>query len=180
MVAINITNRVIEVTLVALLLAGCAAPASTPASVLQPATPTAIPPTVAPTPIPPTVTPTAIPPTSTSTPDYIKATSLADILGTWYNPNKKLYLRFYEDGFLHHSHSLDEIDTAPYAKHEIWFDGTQISLKQLEVSGVPSCGDAIGIYEIRLYSKGNIQIVKIKDSCPQRAGETALPFMPVR
>ena len=171
MVNFKITYCVIHALLLALVLAGCAAPASTPAPILQPATTTAI---------PPTVTPTAVPPTSTSTPDYIKATSLADILGTWYNPNKKLYLRFYEDGFLHHSHSLDEIDAAPYAKHEIWFEGTQISLKQLEVSGVPSCGDSVGIYEIRLYPKGNIQVVKIKDSCPQRAGDTALPFTPVR
>lgn len=179
MVNFKIPYRVIEALLLALLLAGCAAPASTPASILQPATSTAIPPTAAPTALPPTVTPTAIPPTSTSTPDYIKAASLADITGTWYNPNKKLYLRFYEDGFLHHSHTLAEIDTAPYAKHEIWFEGTQLSLKQLEVSGVPSCGDTIGIYEIRLYPKDNIQIVKIKDSCPQRAGNTALPLTPV-
>ena len=180
MIAFTISNRVIEVTLVALLLVGCAAPASTPAPVLQPATPTAVPPTVAPTPLPPTVTPTAIPPTSTSTPDYIKATSLADILGTWYNPNKKLYLRFYEDGILHHSHSLDEIDAAPHAKNEVWFEGTQMSLKTIEVSGVPPCGDKIGVYELRLYPEGNLQIMKIKDSCPQRAGEMALPFTPVR
>ena len=180
MVCFEFLYRVIKTLLIALLLVGCATPASTPAPVSPTTIPTAIPPTVAPTPVPPTITPTAILPTSTSTPGYIQATSLEEILGTWYNPNKKLYLRFYEDGFLHHSHSLDEIDAAPYAKHEIWFEGTQISLKQLEVSGVPSCGDVIGVYEIRFYSKGNIQIVKIKDSCPQRAGDTALPFTPVR
>jgi len=180
MVYFEFLYRVIKTLLIALLLVGCATPASTPAPVSPTTIPTAIPPTVAPTPVPPTITPTAILPTSTSTPGYIQATSLEEILGTWYNPNKKLYLRFYEDGILHHSHLLDALDAAPYAKGEIWFEGTQLYMKTVEVHGVPDCGDAIGAYEVRLYPKGNIQIVKIKDSCSHRAGETALPYTPVR
>ena len=180
MVYFEFLYRVIKTLLIALLLVGCATHASAPAPVSPTTTPTAIPPTVAPTPVPPTITPTAILPTSTSTPGYIQATSLEEILGTWYNPNKKLYLRFYEDGILHHSHLLDALDAAPYAKGEIWFEGTQLYMKTVEVHGVPDCGDAIGAYEVRLYPKGNIQIVKIKDSCSHRAGETALPYTPVR
>lgn len=53
-------------------------------------------------------------------------------------------------------------------------------LKDKKVFGVPSCGDAIGIYEVRLYPEGNIQIVIIEDSCLPRAGDTAMKLDPVR
>lgn len=167
----ELLRRMIGMMLIALPLVGCASPASNPTPVLPIATPTAV---------PPTATPSLIPPTITSTPDYIKVISLDDILGTWYNPNKKLYLRFYEDGILHHSHLLDVLDADPFAKTETWFEGGQLYMKTKEVHGVPDCGDAIGVYEVRLYPKGNIQIVKIEDSCSPRSGDTALPYNPVR
>jgi hypothetical protein len=63
---------------------------------------------------------------------------------------------------------------------EIWFEETQMHVKDKEVSGVPACGDAIGIYEVRLYPEGYIRIVVIKDSCSPRAGDTALKLNPVR
>lgn len=185
----RLTHLWIELILVTLTLIGCIAPAAAPTPVPSTTTQTAGPPTTTPTSLPPTATPTARPPTTTpttvqatnvTTPAFTLATSIKDIVGTWYNPPLGLYLRFYEDGLLHQSHSLDKLDTDPYAKCEIWFEKTQMYLKQKAVSGVPSCGDRIGIYKVRLYPEGNIQIVEVKDSCAPRAGDTALKLEPVR
>ena len=135
-----------------------------------------------PTPLPPTATlasPTA-PPTSAPTQAFTLATSIEDIIGTWHSSRKNLYLRFYGNGTLHHSHSLDSLDYQPYAISEIWFEGTQMYLKEKAVSGVPSCGDTPGIYEVRLFPDGKIQIVRIKEKCSPRAGDTALQYDPVR
>ena len=101
-------------------------------------------------------------------------------MGTWHNEGKDIYLRFYEDGTLHQSHSLDNLDNQPYAISEVWFEGTQMSLKETAVSGVPSCGDTPGIYEVRLLPDGKIRIVRIKEKCSPRAGDTALQYDPVR
>ncbi len=103
-----------------------------------------------------------------------------DIVGIWQSPTKGLYLRFNEDGTLHQARSLDGLDTEPYAISDIWFQGTQMNLKERSVSGVPSCGDDPAIYEVHLLSGGYIQIVKIQDSCSPRAGDTALKLDPVR
>ena len=138
-------------------------------------TPIAAPPTSAPTP-----TPTAAPPTVAPTPVFTLATSIKDIIGTWNNADKSVYLRFYEDGTLHQSHSLDNLDNKPYAKSEVWFEGAQMFLKETAVSGVPSCGDTPGIYEVRLLPDGKIRIVRIKEKCSPRAGDTALQYDPVR
>jgi len=150
----------------------------------EPATPTPLPPTA--TLASPTATPTAIPPTPTAPPTsaptqaFTLATSIEDIIGTWHSSRKNLYLRFYGNGTLHQSHSLDSLDYQPYAISEIWFEGTQMYLKEKAVSGVPSCGDTPGIYEVRLFPDGKIQIVRIKEKCSPRAGDTALQYDPVR
>ena len=127
-----------------------------------------------------TPTPIAAPPTSAPTPAFTLATSIKDIIGTWYNDGKAVYLRVYEDGTLHQSHSLDNLDNQPYAISEVQFEGTQMFLKETAVSGVPSCGDTPGIYEVRLLPDGKIRIVRIKEKCSPRAGDTALQYDPVR
>lgn len=101
-------------------------------------------------------------------------------MGVWHSPAKGLYFRFFEEGTLHQAHSLDRLDTEPYAISEIWFEGTQMNLKEKAVSGVPSCGDDPAIYEVHLFSGGNIQIVKVREKCSPRAGDTALKLEPVR
>lgn len=165
-------------------------------------TPTAAPPTSTPIPTPtaappmstPIPTPTAAPPTSTPTPTPITApptgaptqvftlaTSIEDIMGTWHNEAKGIYLRFYEDGTVHWSHSLDSLDYQSYAICKVRFEGTQMFLKERAVSsGIPSCGDTPGIYEVRLLPDGKIRIVKVKEECSPRARDTALQYDPVR
>jgi hypothetical protein len=113
---------------------------------------------------------------------FTLATSIKDVVGSWYSGESgyDVYLRFSEDGTLLTADSLDGLDSQPYATADIQFEGTQMSLKETAVSGVPSCGDALGIYEIRLLPDGKIAIVTIEDECPPRAGDTALEFEPVR
>lgn len=142
----------------------------------EPATPTPLPPTATPTPVPPTRTPE--PPTATPTPAFTLATSAEEIVGTWLEGGAG-YNRFYEDGTFHQAHALDDLDHQPYAISEFWFEGTQMFTKELSVSGVPSCGDTIGIYKVRWLEGGKIQIVSIEDNCSARRGDIAGRYKPV-
>ncbi len=128
----------------------------------------------------PAQTPTPAPPTTTPTQAFTLATSIKDVIGTWHNQGAGVYLRFYEDGTLNNADSAAKLDDQPYARSEIQFKGTQMSLKETAVDGVPSCGDALGLYEVQLLPNGKIQIVAIEDQCPPRATDTALEFEPVR
>lgn len=161
------SKRVTGAMLIVLLLVGCTAPAAIP-----------LPPTV--TSVPTAVT--SVSPTAPPTQVFTLATSIKDVVGSWYSGESgyDVYLRFSEDGTLLTADSLDGLDSQPYATADIQFEGTQMSLKETAVSGVPSCGDALGIYEIRLLPDGKIAIVTIEDECPPRAGDTALEFEPVR
>jgi hypothetical protein len=179
LVAFNNPNRVIITILIVWLLVGCAPSASRPTAVITTVTSTSVPPTDTPTYVSPKDTLTPVSPTGTSTPAYTIAASVDDIVGTWYSSFKNLYLRFYEDRLLHQAHSIDSLDLHPYAKCDIWFEDTQMYLKEKKVYGVPSCGEEIGIYEVRLYSEGTIQIVKVRDRCSPRAGDTALKLVGV-
>ncbi len=183
------THQWIGLILVTLTSIGCVAPAAAPTPVPPMGTQTSVPPvststlitpSASPTAVSLNTTPTSVPPTNTPTPDFTLASSITDIAGVWQSQAKGLYFRFFEDGILHQAHSLDSLDTEPYAICEIWFEGTQMYLKEKAVSGVPSCGDDPAIYEVHLLLGGHIQIVKVQDKCPPRAGDTALKLDPVR
>jgi hypothetical protein len=185
----KLLQRTIGVTLAMLLLIGCdttpttlvsEAPAatSTPVPSVATPTPTPLPPTATPTPVPPARTPE--PPTATPTQAFILATSAEEIVGTWQKTIGAGYIRFYEDGAFHQARALDNLDSKPFAICEFRFEGTQMLIKEISVSGVPSCGEPIGIYEVRLLEGGKIQIVSIKDKCSPRRGDTATVYEPVR
>jgi hypothetical protein len=148
---------------------------STPTPVAAPprstatSAPAVAPPTSSPTPVPtaapptssPAPTATAAPPTVAPTPPFTLATPVKDVVGIWHSAGKSIYLRFYEDGTPHQSHSLDGLNHEPYAKSKVWFEGTQMFLKETAVSGVPPCGATPAIYEARLLPEGRIRLVKI-------------------
>jgi hypothetical protein len=94
------------------------------------------------------------------------------MVGTWQS-RRTYFLGFYENGTFHQAHALDKLDSAPYAISRFWFEGTQMLMEEISVSGVPSCGDRIGIYEIRLLEDGEMHIATIEDGCSGRAGDTA-------
>lgn len=122
----------------------------------------------------------AFTPVPTNTPDFEHATSVDAIVGTWDHQGTDFYLRFYEDGTLHVARTIEELDSQPNAVNEVWFDGTQMVLKEILVSGVSSCGEVLGKYEVRLLANGNIWLVTIEDDCFGRARNTAVEFEPVR
>ncbi len=152
----RLSQQVVGAMVAMLLLAGCVGPAGTP--------------------LPPIFT--AGPPAAPATQAFPLATSIEDIVGTWHSG--AVYLRFHEDGTMQWADTLDELDSQPYATGNIQFEGTQMTLKETAVSGVPSCGDALGIYEVQLLPDGKIKIVTIEEECAPRAGDTALEFEPVR
>jgi hypothetical protein len=52
-------------------------------------------------------------------------------------------------------------------------------MTEISLSGVPSCGNKLGIYEIQLLESGNIHIVAISDQCAPRAGDIAGEYEPL-
>jgi len=169
----KLSAQLVGIILIALLFVGCGTPAAISTPNPPTLTQTVIPSTSTHTPVPPTDTPTAVPPTRTATPTFTLATSIADIAGVWHNSRKGLYFRFNEVGTLEQANSPGGLDF-PFAVLDIWFEGTQMYLKEKEVYGVPSCGDEPAVYEVWLYQDSTIQIKTIKDSCIPRAGDTAL------
>jgi len=165
--------------LILLLSVGCSAPAAVPTSAPPTATYTPIPPTAIPTPVPPTATFTAEPPTATPTQVFTLATSDDEIVGAWTRAGV-FYIRFDSDDTFRQAHALDQLASQPYAINAYHFEGTELIITTISVSGVPSCGTVIGRYEIQLLESGNIRIVAIKDQCAPRAGDTAGEFEPVR
>jgi hypothetical protein len=148
---------------------GCGAPQATqilPTSTPIPATPTPILPTF--TPIPPTVTPTrAI--TLIMSPDQI--------FGTWHKGN--YYIRFEKDGTFRQAEGPEKLDNEPYAISSYHFEGTNFVTTGISVSGVPSCGDKIGKYEIRLLEGGKIHFIPVMDQCKPRMDDISGVYEPV-
>jgi hypothetical protein len=192
----KLSQQVMGTMLTTLLLVGCGAPAPTPTPIPPTATPTPVPPTATPTPVPPTATPvpptptpvsptatpTPKPPTATPTPAFTLITSAEEIVGTWQAGvvGGRGYIRFDEDGTFRQAYTLDKLDSQPYAIDSYQFEGTQMLIKTVEVSGVRSCGKKIGSYEIRLLESGNIWVVVIKDQCADRAMDIPGEYVPIR
>ncbi len=137
-----------------------------------------MPPTATPTAVPPTTTPTVEPPTAVPTQAFTQVTSAEEIIGTWFVGT--YYIRFDEDGTFRQAHTLETLDSQPYAISSYEFEGTKMVTQAISVSGVPSCENLIGSYEFRLLENGNLQILVIEDRCTGRAHDTAGEYRPVR
>lgn len=158
-----LSSRTFGLTLAMLLLAACDGARSEPA--------------VTSTPVVPRTTLTSITPPRVPTQGFELVTCIPDAVGTWYWPGEGLYLRFYEDGMLHHAHGCDD---DPYAVSEYWFEGPRMVIRTVSISGVPPCGDVIGIYEVRLFANYGIEIVPVEDSCSPRRRDMAAMYEAVR
>jgi hypothetical protein len=166
---------VVGMTVVLLLLSGCAAPV-TPAPPTD--TPTPLPPTPTLTPLPPTDTPTPEP-TATPTRGLVRVTSPEEIIGTWvWGPS--YYIRFDEDGTCRQAHALDELDSKPYAIMYYEFEDNKMILSEKAVFGVPSCGKKISSYRVELLSNGNMKIIVGTDDCTPRMRELQKEWSPVQ
>ena len=115
---------------------------------------------------------------ATSTQVFTLATSPEEIIGTWFMG--RYYIRFDGDGTYRQAHSLDALDSQPYAICSYQFVGTKMGTVEISVLGVPSCGKKTGSYEVQLLKSGNIRIVTVKDQCEPRGKDTAGEYEPVR
>jgi hypothetical protein len=99
-------------------------------------------------------------------------TDLKPIIGRW-KLTDSLFVRFDDDGIFRGAEHLDELDSNPYQTSTCVFEDGTLVIKDLIVSGVPSCGSEAGRYELRLLGSGDLEIVLIRDKCAGRAGDTA-------
>lgn len=116
---------------------------------------------------------TATPP-ATASEAYVVVTSAEQVLGTWQYLAART--RFDDDGTFRSASSADTLDSAPYAINSFRFEGGEMLVTELAVSGVPTCGDAVGRYRVWLLESGELQIVAIGDPCPGRAGDMTRVF----
>jgi len=95
------------------------------------------------------------------------ATSAEQVVGTWHVGTN--FLHFDKDGTVREAVGRDARDARPYAIHTFRFEAGVMLLAEIAVSGVPSCGDAAGRYEVRLLAGGRLEIVLLEDPCSDRA-----------
>jgi len=98
---------------------------------------------------------------------FVVVTSAEQVVGTWHVGTN--FLRFDKDGTVREAVGRDARDARPYAIHTFHFKAGVMLLAEVAVSGVPSCGDAVGRYEVRLLADGRLEIVLFEDPCSDRA-----------
>jgi hypothetical protein len=101
-------------------------------------------------------------------------TSAEQVLGTW--QYLAAQTRFDDDGTFRSAWSANTLERAPYAISSYRFEGGEMLVTELEVSGFASCGDAVGRYRVWLLESGELQIVAIDDPCPARSGDMTRVF----
>ena len=94
-------------------------------------------------------------------------TDAKDIVGTWQNFGR--YTQFNEDGTYRFGSSIEGLVERPWVKGEYWFEKGQFFKKEIEVHNVPACGNAIGIYEVKMLENGNLVFTIVEDECEPRA-----------
>lgn len=118
---------------------------------------------------------TATPP-ATAVEPYVVVTSAEQILGTWRSSGARI--RFDEDGTFRSAWSADTLESAPYAISSYRFEDAVMLVTELAVSGVPTCGDAVGRYAVWLLDSGGLQVVPIDDPCPGRSDNMTRVYAP--
>ena len=147
----------VEITVVLLFLVGCSAPAATPA-----------PPTS--TPVPPTSMP--VPPTPTSP---VSSTSAEKLIGAWQPLSKSadaMFLQFNSDGTCRQASSLDGLTAVPEVECTYTFEGTELSMTAVKLTGVPACPSTTGKYAVQVVADNQIQLVATQDTCAPRRRST--------
>ncbi|OGO60208.1 MAG: hypothetical protein A2029_01285 [Chloroflexi bacterium RBG_19FT_COMBO_47_9] len=154
-------------------------PPQKPTETTHVATNQPIPDTLTVTPIPLTPTKTPIPRTSTPTKVPTRTPRLAnnaeDILGIWLGIETRqgMYIRFNEDGTYQLAKSRSGLDTQPNVEGTYSFDGNQLTFTITSVHDLQDCGFTDSIYEVVMLVTGQIEFIKVKDSCSDRVNTTA-------
>ena len=158
------TTRQVVITVVLLVLVGCSAPAAAPA----PPTSTPVPPT--PTPVPPT--PTPVPPTTTSP---VSSTGAEMLIGAWQPLSKSrdaMFLQINSDGTCRQASSLGGLTATPEVECTYTFEGADLSMTAVKLTGVPACPSPTGQYAVQVVADNQIKLVATQDTCAPRRRST--------
>ena len=109
-------------------------------------------------------------------------TDAADLIGVWHvlGIDFDFYHEFNEDGTFRAAESPDLLADSPLLVGEFWFDEERLYMKEIEVFGIPPCGDELAIYKANIVASGNLNLTKIEDNCEPRVGSTEREHAPVR
>ena len=108
---------------------------------------------------------------------FVLVTSAEQVVGTWRTAST--YHRFDEDGTFRSAWSIDDLESAPYAVNTFEFERSDLLVREVEVRGVPTCGDAVGRYQARLLENGDLMILRIEDPCGARGRDMQRIYEPV-
>jgi hypothetical protein len=161
----KLSHPLVEITVVLLFLVGCSAPAATSA----PPAPTPVPPTS--TPVPPTSTPVL--PTSTSAASITSAELLIGVWQPLLKSRDAMFLQINSDGTCRQASSLEGLTAVPEVECTYTFEGTDLSLTAVKLTGVPACPSPTGKYAVQLVADNRIRLVATQDTCSPRKRSTA-------
>jgi hypothetical protein len=108
----------------------------------------------------------------------VLATSAEQIAGTWMGAGAaadRLYQRFNLDGTYQVARKLESLNNnKPDADSTFRFEGTQFFVTEVSATGLPTCSDATGTYQVQLLSNDLIRFVTVQDLCAPRARSTGM------
>lgn len=84
-----------------------------------------------------------------------------------------MYIRFKDDGTYQLAKSRSGLDTQPNVVGTYSFDGNQLTFAITSVHDLPDCGYTDAIYQVVMLVTGQIEFIKVKDSCSERVNTTA-------
>jgi len=128
-----------------------------------------------------TPTPTPVPPTPVPTPTPLLATQADQIVGTWQGTGAQgMYQQLNPDGTWLVAVALDSLPDKPDARMVFQFEGTQLTVTEVEATGLPACAAKSATYHVELMPNGNIRFVRVKEACTERGRSTAQEHRRVR
>ena len=97
------------------------------------------------------------------------------LIGNWqplWNSSDAMFLQFNSNGTCRHSCLLDGLTNVPQVECTYTFEGTNLLITAVKLSGVQECPSLTGKYEVKLLAEDHIQLVDIKDPCTPRLRST--------
>lgn len=105
------------------------------------------------------------------------ATSIEQVVGTWAAQTGAAVVRLDRDSLLRAAWGSGLLESAPYAINAVRFEDGFMLVTEREVTGVPSCGDAVGRYKVWQLEGGHLRVFAIDDPCDARASDMTREYL---
>jgi len=105
----------------------------------------------------------------------VSTTSAEKLIGNWQPLSKSrdaMFLQINSDGTCRQSSSLDGLTAVPEVECTYTFEGTDLSMTAVKLTGVPPCPSATGKYAVQAVADNQIQLVATNDTCAPRKRST--------